>query len=87
MTPDWNVGQWYNFACVFAIASGKSVYKRHEYADRAMQLMHQAVKAGFTNVADMKKDTDLDPIRTRDDFKKLIHELENKSATGKAKQP
>lgn len=38
--------------------------------------MQQAVKAGYSNVAHMKKDTDLDPIRGREDFKKLMAELE-----------
>src|SRR5262249_53157545 len=45
-------------------------------ADRAMELLGQSVKAGFNDVVHMKNDTDLDPIRGREDFKKLIADLE-----------
>jgi hypothetical protein len=37
------------------------------------------VKAGDRNAAHMAKDTDLDPLRGREDFKKLIADLEKKS--------
>jgi hypothetical protein len=30
----------------------------------------------------MKKDTDLDPLRGREDFQKLVQELEKKAAPG-----
>ena len=73
------LGQWYNFACFYAIASGKSADKKQEYADRAMDLLQKAVKAGYNDAAHMAKDTDLDPIRGREDFKKLIEELAKKS--------
>jgi tetratricopeptide (TPR) repeat protein len=76
----WNAGQWYDFACVYALAGGKIADKKQEYADRAMQLLHQAVKAGWKDAAHMKKDTDLDSLRQREDFKKLMQALENKKA-------
>jgi hypothetical protein len=41
-----------------------------------VELLQQAVKAGYTDTAHMKKDTDLDPLRGREDFKKLTAELE-----------
>lgn len=44
-----------------------------------MALLHRAVKAGYKDAAHMAKDTDLDPLRERGDFKKLMREL--------AKQP
>jgi hypothetical protein len=44
-----------------------------------MELLHKAVKAGYRNAVHMKKDTDLDLLRGRDDFKKLLAELEAKS--------
>ena len=34
----------------------------------------------------MKKDTDLDPLRDREDFKKLIAELEAKTPPAKPKE-
>jgi hypothetical protein len=47
-----------------------------EDADRAMEWLHKAVKAGYKDAAHMKKDTDLDALRERADFKKLLAELE-----------
>jgi len=48
-----------------------------EDADRAMQWLHKAVRAGHKDTALMKKDHDLDSLREREDFKKLLAELEN----------
>jgi hypothetical protein len=47
-----------------------------QYASRAVELLRQAVAIGFKNVSHMKKDTDLDGLRGRDDFKKLLAQLE-----------
>ena len=58
------------------MASGKIADKKTEYADRAMELLAKAVGAGFKDAAHMKTDTDLDPLRNREDFKKLLAELE-----------
>jgi eukaryotic-like serine/threonine-protein kinase len=74
----WNAAEWYDFACFYAVASGKIADKKQEYADRAMELLQQAVKAGYKDAAHMTKDTDLDPLRGREDFKKLMAELEKK---------
>jgi tetratricopeptide (TPR) repeat protein len=63
---------WYNFACAYAIASGKSPQKKQEYGDRAMESLKKAVQAGFNDAAKMQKDTDFDSLRDRDDFKKLL---------------
>jgi eukaryotic-like serine/threonine-protein kinase len=56
--------------------------RRHElaktYADQAMDLLRQAVAKGYKDAARMKQDADLDPIRNREDFKRLIGELEAK---------
>ncbi len=43
---------------------------------RAVELLKQAVAAGFLNAAWMKKDTDLDSLRSRDDYKKVMGDLE-----------
>ena len=43
-----------------------------------MELLKQAVAKGYKNVAHMKQDRDLDPLRDRQDFKKLLAELEGK---------
>jgi serine/threonine-protein kinase len=74
-SSDPNAKAWYNCACVYATASAKAVEKKQAYADRAMELLVKTVKAGHTDAARMKKDTDLDSLRGRDDFKKLLAEL------------
>jgi hypothetical protein len=51
-------------------------------ADKAMAWLKQAVAAGYKNAAHMQKDKDLDALREREDFKKLMAEL----AAGEAKQ-
>jgi tetratricopeptide (TPR) repeat protein len=48
------------------------------YGDAAMRLLRDAVSKGWKDVAHMKKDTDLDPLRQREDFGKLIADLEGK---------
>ena len=77
-TSNWNADQWYNFACVYAVASGQSADKKAEYADRAMEFLTTAVEAGCNDAAHIEADTDLDPLREREDFKKLLAELEKK---------
>jgi tetratricopeptide (TPR) repeat protein len=72
----WSADQWYDFACVYAVASDQVTDKQQPYADRAMELLQHAVKAGFKDAAHMGKDTDLDALRGREDFKKLLADLE-----------
>jgi hypothetical protein len=48
------------------------------YGDEAMKLLRDAVAKGFQDAAHMKKDSDLDPLRGRDDFQKLLADLEAK---------
>ena len=43
-----------------------------------MKLLREAVSKGYQDVAHMKKDTDLDPLHPRQDFQKLLTELEGK---------
>jgi hypothetical protein len=85
-TGNWTANQWYAFACVYAVASGKSADKKQEYADRAMELLHNAVKAGYKDAAHLAKDKDLDVLHGRDDFKKLLAEMEAAQANN-AKAP
>jgi tetratricopeptide (TPR) repeat protein len=49
------------------------------YADRGLALLRQAVARGYKNTAQLKKDPDLQPLRARDDFKKLLADLERKA--------
>ena len=79
--PEYRQGlarSYYNFASLWAITSDKEADKKQEYADRAMELLQKAVKVGFTDAAHIANDTDLDPLRGREDFMKLLAELEKK---------
>jgi tetratricopeptide (TPR) repeat protein len=49
------------------------------YSDQAMDSLRQAVKAGWKDAPLIRKDTDLDPLRGREDFRKLVEELEKKA--------
>ncbi len=49
------------------------------YGDQAMQSLRQALAKGYKDAAQIKKDKDLDPLRQREDFRKLLGELEAKS--------
>jgi len=78
----------YNAACYRAVtaavlrASDKSRAAAQEAraeADRAMAWLQQAIAAGYDNVALMKKDSDLDALRDRADFQKLLAEQEARS--------
>ncbi len=66
---------WYNFACVYAIASDKIADKQDEYGDRAMTCLKKAVQGGFKDADHIANDTDLDSLRDREDFKKLVESL------------
>jgi serine/threonine protein kinase len=46
------------------------------YPDQAMAALRQAVAKGYKDAAQMKKDKDLDPLRGRPDFQKLLAELD-----------
>ena len=48
------------------------------YGDAALKLLRDAVSKGYKDVPHMKKDPDLDPLRQREDFQKLVAELEGK---------
>jgi tetratricopeptide (TPR) repeat protein len=52
-------------------------------AERAMAWLRQAVAAGYKDVARVKKDKDLDALRKREDFKKLLADLEGKASEPK----
>jgi tetratricopeptide (TPR) repeat protein len=48
------------------------------YGDQAMKRLREAVGKGWRNVTHMRKDPDLIPLRPREDFQKLLAELEGK---------
>jgi tetratricopeptide (TPR) repeat protein len=76
--------QLYDLACTRAklsgaaadSGSGLSPAEARAEADQAMAVLRRSVAAGFNSAEKIQKDTDLESLRNRDDFKKLIQELE-----------
>jgi tetratricopeptide (TPR) repeat protein len=71
----------YGIACMHAIMSTKS--KDGKEADAAMNCLKQAVAAGYKDVTQIEKDDDLKPLRSREDFKKLLADLKAKRSKKK----
>jgi eukaryotic-like serine/threonine-protein kinase len=46
------------------------------YSDATMKLLHAAVSKGFSDLQQLDKDKGFDPLHQRDDFRKLVAELE-----------
>jgi eukaryotic-like serine/threonine-protein kinase len=76
----------YDAACYRAVTASlqaktkepDAVRLARQDADMAMAWLAKAVAAGWTDAAHMKNDTDLDFLRDRKDFQKLLAELETK---------
>ena len=76
----------YNVACFQALMVAKSADPGKQ-ADLAVESLKKAIAAGFNDVSQIKKDSDLDALRSREDFKKLLTELETRSgANAKPKE-
>ena len=87
---DLNSVSVYSVACVFSRASAaadqdtnlsttdRARLKVH-YADRAVEYLRQAVARGYRNPSVIKTDRDLDPLRAREDFQKLLADLKDNS--------
>ena len=80
----------YNIACVFAVSSAAAendgklapadrTRLKAQYADRAMDFLRQAVAEGYQDTSMLKGDPDLASLRSREDFQKLVREMERKS--------
>jgi serine/threonine protein kinase/tetratricopeptide (TPR) repeat protein len=69
-------------ACVYSLASAAvpETSQREAYAGQALALLRRAQTAGFfkdrAKVEYLKKDADLDSLRSREDFQKFVAELE-----------
>jgi hypothetical protein len=74
---------WYEYACTYSLAANRLSAKQIEYADRAMELLTQAVKFGYDNATRLRSDSDLTLLQDRDDFRKLVAELESKANASK----
>jgi tetratricopeptide (TPR) repeat protein len=72
----------YDAACVYAVSARLAEGDRARVdscAARALELLRQAAVKGFKDLAHMKTDPDLDTLRSREDFRLFIEELEAKS--------
>jgi tetratricopeptide (TPR) repeat protein len=92
---DWNpAGNAYDAACGLARCipvvekdtqadAGRRKQQARFYGDQALAMLRTAVARGFKDAAHMKTDTDLDPLRDREDFQKLLAELEKRAEKDK----
>jgi eukaryotic-like serine/threonine-protein kinase len=62
--------------------SGLKANETRVEADTAMAVLDRAVGAGFRNIDQIRKDTDFDGLRPRDDFKKLLQRLQPAPSSG-----
>ena len=80
----------YNIACVFALSSAAAendgklapadrARLKAQYADRAVDFLRQAVAEGYEDAPGLKGDPDLTSLHSREDFQKLVREVERKS--------
>jgi tetratricopeptide (TPR) repeat protein len=74
----WQGGDWYDLARIYAVAAGKVVEEKQNYGARAAEMLRKAVDAGFRDVVALKTVPDFAPVRDREEFKKLIADLEAK---------
>jgi serine/threonine protein kinase len=77
----------YDIACLFSrsaaaaerdpkLSPADRTRLKARYADRAMDFLRDALARGYRHPIAMRTDIDLDPLRSRDDFRKLIIALE-----------
>jgi tetratricopeptide (TPR) repeat protein len=82
----------YDLACVRSLSSDlvlssatdpSTAERSRRLADRAMEALRQAITGGYHDVDWIEHDTDLDPLRSRDDYKALIADLKSRVASSK----
>jgi serine/threonine-protein kinase len=73
--PGAGASTCYDLACVFALSAAVDGSQAEAFAARAVDLLRQAIARGYKDVAHLKQDTDLDALRTRDDFQELLRQL------------
>jgi tetratricopeptide (TPR) repeat protein len=70
----------YGAACIHALASGAVMddpATQERYASRAVELLGSAIDRGFKDVGKLQKDHDLDSLRTRPDFQKVVLRIQH----------
>jgi tetratricopeptide (TPR) repeat protein len=67
--------------CVPLVGGGKDELsdgeraERLEYSDRAFEALRRAIASGYRDVVSLRTDQDLNPLRSRSDFRALVLEL------------
>ncbi|MCE9566012.1 MAG: hypothetical protein K8U57_28655 [Planctomycetes bacterium] len=76
---------FFNLSCCFSlfVPSVAAEHERESNGRRAVELLEQAIEKGWNDVERIKNESDLDSLRNRADFKKVLAALE----TRKAAQP
>ena len=87
--PHNTADDYYNLACIASLCSSSEQEKNSAVAADpeveaehlrnvavALSALQDAVKLGFANLAMIRADTDLDPIRNLDEFKAIVSRLE-----------
>ncbi len=85
--PSRSGEQWFETACCRAAlaglagseGSGVSAAEAKDEADQAMALLRKTVDMGYRSSGAFRTESALDPLRNREDFKKLVEELEKPS--------
>jgi eukaryotic-like serine/threonine-protein kinase len=80
----------YGAACVYALSVrfvSDDAPRAESYSARAVLLLRQALAKGFKDREHLNKDADLDPLRTREDFQKLMNELEPETKKPEPRKP
>jgi len=54
--------------------------QQRRYTEAALEALRQAVRAGLRDAKGLREDADLAPLRSNEDFQKLLAELEKKNA-------
>jgi tetratricopeptide (TPR) repeat protein/tRNA A-37 threonylcarbamoyl transferase component Bud32 len=93
--PTLTPPEQFNLACFSArlagiagkAGSGMTAAQGRAAADQAMAALRRAFVAGNQYVAGMRTDSDLDALRPREDFQKLLAELEKNSAAKPEEHP
>lgn len=69
-----NVKHWIRFAKLYAIASEQLADRKDEFALRSIELLNKAIGLGVDDATRQRinEDLELEPLRSRDEFKKLF---------------
>ena len=75
---------WIHALCAAAVKDDAKL--QEQYATRAVALLRQAVGKGFRELAHLKKNDELDGLRQRDDFRRLLADLEEALQPGRKRE-